>query len=471
MRYLGYILFIFVIVGCKNDKVLNTNYAYIGGEIINPNTDHVVIYTADSILDTVKLDASNRFLYRIDSLNTGIFFFKHSPENQVVILEPQDSIIFRLNTVEFDESLVFTGQGSKKNNYLMSLFLENERNNTKLLDFCELSPTDFEKKTDSIRLRQLDRLEEFTERINGSDFFKEIAEAKINYNYYANKEIYPFAYYGEREIKNLKNLPDEFYAYRTHVDYNNDKLRSFFQYYRFLETHFNNIALDKYFEHTQDSIFNRESLHFNLDKLALIDSLVTNESIKNDLLKYTARSFIYHSKDNNSTEAVLNDFMTRSTCKHDKNRIKKLANAVMKLEIGTHLPKVSVVDFENNTLQLDSVINKPTVVYFWSYNIRTHFKDSHRKILELKEKYPEVSFLAINVNNDNSNMWKHSLEQYNFPVKNEFHFVNPEEAIRDLVINKLQKVILLDKNGVIVDSNANMFDPRFEELILGLLNQ
>ncbi len=471
MRYFVFILSFILLFGCKKDNAINTNYAYIGGEIINPNTDHVIIYTADSVIDTLQLDSNNRFIYKIDSLKPGLFFFKHSPENQVVVLEPQDSIIFRLNTVEFDESLVFTGKGSKKNNYLMSIFLENEQNNTKLLDFCELTPDAFEKKTDSIRKSQLSKLEEFSERANGSALFNEIAEAKINYNYFANKEIYPFAYYGEREIKNLKTLPEDFYAFRKDVDYNNQNLRSFFQYYRFLETHFNNMALGKYFEHTNDSIFNRESLHFNLDKLALIDSLISNEAIKNDLLKYTAGSFIYHSKNNENTQAVLNDFQTRSTCKHDKNKIQELAKAVMKLETGTRLPKVEVVDFENNIINLESVINKPTVVYFWSYNIRTHFKDSHRKILELKDKYPAVDFIAINVNNDNSNMWKRSLNQYNFPVTNEYHFVNPDEAIRDLVINKLQKVILLDKNGIIIDSNANMFDTKFEELILGLLNR
>ncbi len=471
MRYLGFIFSLLLFVGCKEDTAVNSDYAFLGGEIINPTNDYVVVYNANSILDTLKLDENNRFLYKIEKLESGIYFFKHNPENQIIVLEPNDSIMFRINTIDFDESLVFTGKGSKKNNYLINLFLENEKNNTELLDFCELEPEEFEAKTDSIRNKQLEKLNEFTERLNSSNLFNEIAEAKINYNYYANKEIYPFAYYGEKEIKNLKSLPKDFYSYRKDVDYNNKNLRAFFQYYRFLNTYFSNIALNQYFEHTHDSVFNKKSLHYNLDKLALIDSLVTNDSIKNDLLKYTAGPFIYYSKSNSNTKAILSDYKTRCTNGKDIKRMQRLASSVMQLEPGTKLPIIKVKNSENEIINLSSIIKNPTIVYFWSYNSKSHFIDSHRKIKELKVKYPELNFISININKDKHNLWKRSLKQQKFPVKNEYQFVEPEKAKKDLVINRIQKVMILDKNAIIADSNANMFDTYFEELLLGLLNK
>jgi len=471
MRYLGFILSILLLVGCKKDAPLISDYAYLGGEIINPNNDYVVIYNTKGLRDTVKLNNSNRFIYKVEDLKSGIHFFKHNPENQIVVLEPNDSLTFRLNTMEFDESLVFTGKGAKKNNYLINLFIENENNNTELLDFCELTPVEFEFKTDSIRTKQLKKLDRFSDKLNSSPLFNEIAKAKINYNFYANKEIYPFAYYGEKKIKNLKSLPKNFYNYRKDVDYNNEELRSFFQYYRFLETHFNNISLDKFFEHTHDSTFNKKSLHYNLDKLALIDSLITNDSIKNDLLKYTAGPFIYNSKSNANTKAILNDFQTRCSNKKDKEKMKRLAASVMQLEPGTKLPSINILNSKNRILNLASIIKSPTVIYFWSYNKKSHFKDSHRKIKELKVKYPELNFIAINVNNDKHHIWKRSLKQYNFPNNDEYQFIKPEKARKDLVINSINKVMLLDRNAEIIDPNANMFSTRFEELLLGLLNR
>lgn len=471
MRYIVFIFLLFVLFGCKNEKVEESNYAYLGGEIINPNYDYVVLYNSNTILDTIKLDTNNRFLYKIDSLNPGVYFFKHNPENQIVVIEPQDSIMFRLNTMEFDESLVFTGKGSKKNNYLINLFLENEKNNTKLLDFCELNPEEFKFKTDSIREGQLKKLEYFTERLNSSELYKEIAQAKINFNSYANREIYPFAFYGEKEIKNLKSLPQDFYNYRSSIDYNNSSLRSFFQYYRFLETYFSNMALNNYFEHTKDSLFNKKSLHYNLDKLALIDSIITNDSIKNDLLKYTVWPYVYNSKSNSDIKALMEDYQTRCTNEKDKKVLQQLAKSVMQLEPGTKLPKIKVINSDNRPLILSSTISSPTIIYFWSYNFKSHFRDSHRKINELKAKYPELKFIAINVNNDKNNMWKRSLKRYNFPVEDEYQFIDPEKAKKDLVINSIHKVMLIDQNGIIADSNANMFDTRFEELLLGLLNK
>lgn len=471
MRYIGFFIILITLFNCKNESLEKPNYSYLGGEIINPNNDFVVISNKNGVLDTVKLDSQNRFLYKIENIEPGVYFFKHDPENQVLILEPNDSVIFRLNTIDFDESLVFTGRGSKKNNYLINLFLENEKNNSNLLDFCELSPDEFERKTDSIRNRQLKKLDKFTDRLNSSSLFKKIAEAKINYNYYANKEIYPFAYYGEREIKNLKTLPADFYKYRNDIDYNNFELRSFFQYYRFLETHFNNIALNQYFEHTNDSVFNRKSLHYNLDKLALIDSLVQHDSIKNDLLKYTAAPYIYNSKSNYNTQSLLDDYVTRCTNEKDKEMMGRLAKSVMQLEPGTNLPKVMVINSNRKTIELSSIINKPTVIYFWSYNKKSHFRDSHKKINELKVKYPNLNFIAININNDKHDMWKHSLKQYNFPVQSEYQLVNSEKARKDLVINSINKVMILNRYGKIIDPNANMFSTRFEELLLGLLNK
>ena len=471
MRYLTVFLAFILLLGCEIDSKEMPSFAFLGGEIINPNNDYVVISNNLGVIDTVKLDKENRFVYRIDSLKSGVYFFKHNPENQVVILEPKDSVMFRLNTMDFDESLVFTGKGSKKNNFLVNVFLENERNNWKLLDYCEDTPEEFEIKTDSIRKSQLKRLDEFTERLGESSMFHNIAEAKINYNYYANKEIYPFAYYGEKEIKNLKLLPEGFYEYRKNINYNDFELRSFFQYYRFLETHFNNIALNQFFEHTKDSMFSKTSLHYNLDKLALIDSLIQHDSIKNDMLKYTAAPFIYNSKSNYNTKVLLSDYETRCTNNKDIKRMKKLAMSVMQLEPGTKMPKVKVINSHNHVQELNRIINKPTVVYFWSYNIRSHFKDSHRKINELKQKYPELNFIAININNDEHNMWKRSLKQYNFPIKDEYQFIDPMKARKDLVINSINKVMILDKNGVIADPNANMFSTNFEELLLGLINK
>ena len=60
MRIIGSLLILFLFISCKTDNVKESDYAYLGGEIINPNTDYVVIYNFKGTLDTVKLDRENR---------------------------------------------------------------------------------------------------------------------------------------------------------------------------------------------------------------------------------------------------------------------------------------------------------------------------------------------------------------------------------------------------------------------------
>ena len=51
------------------------------------------------------------------------------PSFNICILQEGDSILIRLNTKEFDESLVFSGQGSEINNFLIEMFLAHEEEN------------------------------------------------------------------------------------------------------------------------------------------------------------------------------------------------------------------------------------------------------------------------------------------------------------------------------------------------------
>ena len=153
-------------VSCKNDVTdPDNNYAYLGGEIINPRKDFVILSKSERVLDTVILDANNRFLYKIENLEDGLYTFKlpaaEGLEYQMVLLEPRDSIMFRLNTLEFDESLVYTGYGAKKNNYLINLFLDGEAEDKTILSYSQLPADEFERRLDSIRDLKLKKLKTF----------------------------------------------------------------------------------------------------------------------------------------------------------------------------------------------------------------------------------------------------------------------------------------------------------------------
>ena len=471
MKLYYYIAFILVgLTGCKKDAP-SENYAYLGGEIINPNTNFVVIYKSDAVLDTVKLDSNNRFIYKINHLKTGLHTFRHGEEIQVVLLEPKDSIIFRLNTFDFDESLVFTGEGDEKNNYLINDFLQNEIDEKHIFRFCQLDPMGYETRIDSLRQIKIDRLKKFQNKYNPSDLFNKIAKASIDYSYYSSKEIYPFVHYGEHKRDILNALPKDFYDFRKDVDYNDDFHKDYFNYNSFLKSTFNNMALKEHLNHTETDEFSMKSLCYNLDRMAMVDKTISNQSIKNNLLNHYTFNYLARSNDPEGNKAILKSFMDKSTSDKDKKMVASVVSSLSSLKPGDDFPNVKLLDFKNNEVVVSSFLKRPTVLYFWSHAFYDHFKESHYKANELMVKYPEVSFISVNIDGETSENCMASMKKNRFSCKNEYKFKDPKEAKQTLAIYPITKTIILDQDKKIVNSNTNIFDINFEEQLLGLLNK
>jgi hypothetical protein len=469
--YVYPLLALLSLISCKNNSDDTMDSAYFGGEVVNPNNDYVLLYSPKEKLDTLYLDNHNRFFIKVKHVEPGLYTFTHGGEYQMVLLEPKDSIMLRLNTIDFDESLVFTGNGAKKNNFLIKNFLENETEQQNFINVSQLNPEQFDRYSDSSRVEKLNELSAFSENKELSDLFETIAKTSINYNYYANKERYPFGYFGYKNLKEYKNLPENFYAYRKDIDYNIGCLSDFYIYNRFLYSHFNNIALDAFYKSApENAMFDRESLVYNLAKLSLMDSLIKNEVIKNNLLKNTTKDYISMNDDSISNEKIIASFLEKSTNSSDKAYIKGLMTAIKNLKPGKPLPKIRLINYNETESNLSDLITKPTVIYFWSSNIKTHYRNCHYKVKELKAKYPNINFIAININDNDKKYWKKTLDDYKFPTKNEYQFKYPDEGRLTFVINTVSKVILVDKDLKIVDSNYNIFHPEFEEQ-LKKLNQ
>ncbi|WP_370479634.1 TlpA family protein disulfide reductase [Tamlana flava] len=465
------IFVLFTFLGCKKENNEAINYAYVGGEIINPNTNYVVLSKNEAIIDTIKLDGRNRFLYKVNDLQQGLYTFRHGGEYQMVLLEPKDSLLFRLNTLDFDESLVFTGNGDKKNNYLINDFLESEKEEKQIVRLCQLNPNTYQHLIDSLKNMKAEALESFNEKYKPSDLFKKIAQANINYNYYSAKEVYPFVHYGKDKAAILKTLPDDFYDYRKDVNYNDEFLSSYYNYNTFLRHNVSNMSLKMHDNHSEDKSFDRKSLCYNLDRLYLIDSLVKNTTIKDDLLYYFTMAYISKGKNQDDNDAILKSYLAKCGNENYKNVMVSYAKSLNNLRDGLKLPEINVVNYNNQELNINSLVNKPTAISFWSRIYYEHFKESHFKLRELKKKYPEVNFITINIDECGIDKSKKMLDAHKFDIANEYQFKNAKEAKEILAVHPMTKTIILDKHSKIVDSNTNLFSSYFEDQLLGLINK
>ncbi|WP_452597871.1 TlpA family protein disulfide reductase [Pontimicrobium sp. MEBiC01747] len=458
----------------KEEDTCKQTKAFIGGEIINPNSDHLLLIKSREVIDTITLDSNNRFAYELTDFTPGLYNFYDGHETQFILIQPKDSLLFRINTIEFDESLVYTGIGAKENNYLIDLFLETEReeDEKKILTISQLDPEPFEEKLKVIRDEKLAKLKKFKAKHKTTKLFNAIAEANINYNYYSRKEFYPFANYRKSELDIFNSLPDDFYDYRKTVDYNNEILEDYPPYTNFLKFHVTNIAFQTHMEHSDEKEYNEYSVDYNLDKLKIINERIGNEFQKNRLLYYTMIHFVDISKSDHGYDELFNSFKEKCTNEYLKRNVARTVNVYKRLSPGYKIPSVTLLDKNDREVNLTSLINKPTVIYFWAAKSKVQIISSHKRAEQLKIKYPEVDFLAINI--DSISYLEQASILNHFGVKNkdrEFRFKFPKKSKEVLSIRPISKIFLVDENKRIINPKANMFTISFEQELLGLLNK
>jgi hypothetical protein len=190
VRFSFYVLLSLFVVSCQSKSDPKTcGSAWIGGQIVNPKSDYVIISHNRNTSDTVYLDDRNFFNYHIKATDPGFYYFQHF-EFQAMYLEPGDSVMLRVNTLEFDESLTYTGKGSAKNNFLTELFLLNEGADQQIVSFYGLEPEIFIEKLDSIRQIRQSFLKEFEDQNKPSASFLSVANAAIDYAIYGKMELY-----------------------------------------------------------------------------------------------------------------------------------------------------------------------------------------------------------------------------------------------------------------------------------------
>ena len=229
MKSIHLLFVLLFVVGCKNsDQVASA--VFIGGDIINPSNNYVVLYDTQNRIDTLYLNSENRFLYHFTDFKPGIHSFVHGGKHQSILLEVSDSIMMHINTHDFDESIVYNGFGAKKNNYLINLLLKLEKEDSQTNEFYEKSPEEYYQNIETLITQNISELELFLKTNPNSELFKKIAIASIKYHYFMRKELYPYRHFGKNNLTNFKEIPSHFYDFRKEIVYNDLDLKDFYPY-------------------------------------------------------------------------------------------------------------------------------------------------------------------------------------------------------------------------------------------------
>ncbi|GGD28969.1 hypothetical protein GCM10011343_18920 [Flavobacterium orientale] len=440
-----------------NKEFSSDNYiAYFGGEVVNPKSNYVLFLKNDEIIDTLFLNEKNQFFKQFDSLAPGMYTFKHDPEYQYVYFDKNDSLMVRINPVEFDESIVFCGRGDEKNNFLMELYLKNQEDRSTMFDIFDYDTKKFQATIDASFKKNQNFYSKKKENIKWNDDFDIYANATLQFHHNSKKEIYPIAHKLRTGKIINDSLPKNYYDHRKNIDYNNVNLTNYSPFVRYLTYMMSNVS----YSNVNSTNTTTEALEIHLHKLNIADTLFKSAKVKNKILNSVAFSYLLEDQNSENNAQFIKRFNDLSTDKESLEEINKLANSIKLLKVGAELPEVSLLDLNGTKISSKSILKRKSVIFFWTSNASSHITACHKKAIDFQKAYPDYQFIAINID-DNHEEWIQLLKQYKFGVVNEFRAADFDDLKSKWAINKLQRTIIIDQNGTIKNGFVNLFEVNF----------
>jgi len=439
---------------CNKKVIDKDNFsAYFGGEIINPKAQFILFCKDNKVLDTLFLDNNNRFSKKFDSLTPGMYIIKHNNNIKYAFFDKNDSLVVRVNTKDFEHASSFYGIGKDKNNCLLEMFATTIDNKNNLDYQYKKKYANFKKSNDSLNNARIAFYLRRETEIGWNKSFDLYAKALIDFDHYTRLEIYPFAHfeYTNEQIKD--SLPKDYYDFRKKINFNNEKLSEFSPFTRYLAVMLNSMVSNRNLQNEFEK---------NVEKLKIVDSLISNQKVKNKILNNIA--FVYLLEDQNliNNNKFLKHYFEISTDSTNHNEIIKIKNSIKNLSENNKLPNVEFIDIHNNTYLLNSKICKKTIIFFWTKNAINHYYASHKKIDEIAKYHPEYNFISINIDSD-PDVWSKFIKNKNNQNTIELQ-AKDFSKLKDLwIINRLNRAIILNSDGSIKDVFVNIFDDNFTE--------
>lgn len=446
---------LFLLFGCNDTQEKNTTF--FGGKIKNPKGEYVYFYQGMQPLDSAKLNKQNRFFLELDSIKNGLYTFKHGPEYQYLYLEPKDSLLIYLNTWDFDESLIFSGKGSGKNNYLINLYLQQEKRDKNFKPNYKLNEEEFSALIDKGIQNELDNYQELIESEEGSpsELFEKLAKTSILFPFYTRKEYYPFYHKWQAKLKDFPEVSDEFYTYRKDIDLNDESLIDYAPYVVYVKTHLSILA------HTESALHPEKS-NTELNFMNIVKDKIHIESFKNELLAISLeRSLSNQNLTDKEFAQIQNYFFEECTNEVLKNKLKRSISQKELIKKGDSLPNIIAYNTSGNQTSINDLTkNNTSVIYFWPKDL-ARIEMLNEKLVSLEENYPDILFIGIERNKNNED-WQNFVVNKKLVKSKQFNLSNTAENY-SWFEGDMARTIIVNSKGIVENSYLFFNDKYFEE--------
>ena len=458
MKFLKLIIAVIILSFSISCNQVNPNTSFfLGGEIINPSSGYINFYYNNIKIDSIELDSNNKFFKKIENIKPGIYRIEHVPENQNIIVEEGDSLWIRVNVEDFKESLTFSGRGSSKNNFLVDMSILDESETGYISEIYSQESDVFKSAIDSLMNEKENIWELFNNSGKQKSLSKNITKASIKYNYYNKLERY--ALLRGKDWNDSKR--EKFFSYREQIDLNDSDLSLFEPYITYLMNYFNEKTLGSgkvYF-------YEKNNTDFNIKKLLIIDSQITDKSLKNNLARATAIEEILNFKNNDYHEEFIDYFKYVNSSEQYLDEITKLYNDIEKMKRGNSLPNIEIINYNGEIRSSSNELRgSKSLIYFWSQTQMNHYRRTIRRVEQLKDDFPDYRFIGICIQ-PYTDMVSQAQNILNLDLSNQFSFKDFERSSKNWVLTYLNKTIVIDQKVNIIEGFSNLFTNEIENIL------
>ena len=436
---------------CKEE--VSDNSIFFGGQIINPTSNYLILHKNNTTIDCLLLDSKNRFKKSFNNLTPGIYKLEHIPEYQTIFLEPGDSLWVRANAAEFKQSIVFSGRGSSKNNFLMDMEINIENENNFLSSKYSLESNLFSKIIDSLVLQKKNQWKLMDSINKLTQFAQKVTMASYVYPYGTRRERYALL----RGTNWNTSKDSVYFNYRQFLNLEETDLAFFDPYIDYALNFLNEKSLDSsnyYFQIKQKTFF-------NIKRLQVLENKIKGRELKNNLARAIAYDEILNFDNHSEHDNFLQYYFAVNSNTKFLGEVLNLHNDIKKMYTGSSLPEIPIQNSQLDTVSSNILFNnKSTVIYFWSQSQMNHYRETLRIIEEIKIDKPEYRYVGISIQPFNQ-MALEVNEILKQNVDDQFAIINFKNASKKWIITLLNKAIVIDDNGKIINGFANVFDSSF----------
>ena len=416
------------------------DYAVLSGKVSSVDAkgenQKLLLLQNDEVVKEIPVQADGTFRDTIREIGDNHFYYLvENPAVQTPLYLANGTNMELTLNEEVSKTMV-SGSQTKQTQYLIerNSFI-NDRINGADSNLFGQKPQEFKENVKAL-------FADIDKKLKAYGFDEEFVknqEKWTNYKFVEYLTIFPT--YHRYTSGNEAILPDDFYAERDGIDYDNA------EEFRTIDT-YRDLVRSKFY-----TIINNPNDAENIKKFISEVNALKSDNIRADLAKGTFQLI----SPNSTVNKEIFDFINKNvTDEKVKEAAKKAYDVATKLTSGSPSPKFSNYEnFNGGTTSLDDFKGKVTYIDIWAtWCLPCRGEIPALKELEKKFHGKDVAFVSISID-QNKDEWKEFVKSEDLKgvqlfAENAFE----SQFIQDYGIRQIPTFIIIDKEGKIVNADA-----------------